>query len=51
MYTAALAGVGFAVGGLVRTSIAAEVLAVIVVVTLVSCWVAGASADATSCAD
>jgi polyether ionophore transport system permease protein len=31
--TAALAGIGFAVGGLVRTSIAAEVVAVIVVLT------------------
>jgi ABC-2 type transport system permease protein len=33
LYTAALAGIGFAVGGLVRTSIAGEVVAVIVVVT------------------
>ncbi len=33
LYTAALAGIGFAVGGLIRTSIAAEVVAVIVVLT------------------
>ncbi len=33
LYTAALAGIGIAVGGLVRTSIAAEVVAVIVVLT------------------
>ena len=33
LYTAALAGIGFAVGGFVRTSIAAEVVAVIVTAT------------------
>lgn len=33
LYTAALAGVGFAIGGVVRTSIAAEIVAVVVVVT------------------
>jgi ABC-2 type transport system permease protein len=33
LYAAALAGIGFAVGGLIRTSIAAEVVAVIVVLT------------------
>jgi ABC-2 type transport system permease protein len=33
LYTAALAGIGFAVGGLVRTSIAAEIVAVVVTAT------------------
>ncbi|HEX5466864.1 MAG TPA: hypothetical protein VFW92_09365, partial [Candidatus Limnocylindrales bacterium] len=33
LYAAALAGIGFAVGGLVRTSVAAEIVALIVVAT------------------
>jgi ABC-2 type transport system permease protein len=33
LYAAAVAGVGFAIGGLVRTSIAAEIVAVVVTVT------------------
>jgi putative exporter of polyketide antibiotics len=33
LYAAALAGVGFAIGGLFRTSIAAEIVALVVVAT------------------
>jgi hypothetical protein len=49
LYTAGVAGVGFAFSGLVRTSIAAGVVALVVTVTLLIDLIAGASRPTGRC--